>query len=106
MKLTQRQIELLDFCEDAKLVDEIAARFQIHTRSVYPYLRRLIKGGLIKAESGYKNDKRQSVKRFIAIKSAIDANVGHDSNDPDLSNINMDFVRAAHNPFRLGAHHG
>jgi predicted transcriptional regulator len=106
MTLTTRQIEMIEFCEEPKLVQEIAERFEINTRSVYPYLRRLINDGFIKSESGYVNLKGKAFKFFVSIKSASDAHLMKDVHQVDEEKINMDFVRAAHNPFNLGARHG
>lgn len=106
IKLTPRQIEVIEFCEDPKLVEEIAERFQIHTRSVYPCLRSLIIGGFIKAESGHMNAQRKSVKIFYSIKSADQSSLNHEDALYGIKKINMDFVRSAHNPFNLGVRHG
>jgi DNA-binding MarR family transcriptional regulator len=106
MKLTQRQIEFIEFCEEPKFVEQISERFQIQLNSVYPHLRRLVKNGFIKSESGYMNQNKRSVKLFISVKSAFDAQLTQHEHEIDTSSINMDFVRAAHNPFNIGAHHG
>lgn len=105
MNLTKRQVEMIEFCEDPKLVSEIAARFQINERSVYPYLRRLINGGFIKPETGYMNEKRRTVKLFVSIVPVEKIHLGQ-SDLVDEKKINMDFVKVAHNPFNLGVRHG
>ena len=105
LKLTKRHFEILEFCEVPRLSTEIAQRFGILLSSAYPYLSGLRRHGYLSATAGKKSGKGIAITHYAALQpgEAVQVKGSHIVNAPvDMSMWNMDFMKAAHNPFRIG----
>lgn len=103
MKLTTRQLEILDFCEEPKLAVEIAAYLDLNISSIYKYMTALTKSGLLKTMYAG-SDQYGGTKLFFTAQD-IEENF-REISFPEFSLFNLDFIRVAHNPFNIGVQHG
>lgn len=102
-KLTDRQIQVLAYCSVPRRALEVADHLGILLSSVYPYLANLIRKGLL--SSGPSTGQVYKLKTFrtLQLGEATVAKAGSKASTPveESPTLNMDFIRAAHNPFGL-----
>ena len=104
MKLTERQIQILDFCEKPKLAKEIAKFLDLQVGSIYKYMNALVKSEYL--NTMIDEDKKIVTKLFYTDLDLFKSISYEAISMPDKNTYNMDFIRAAHNPFNLGLQHG
>ena len=105
MKLTDRQLEILEFCEKPRIANEIAVHLNLKINSIYKYMFDLSKEGYLKTKSAGKGTPH-GTKLFFVNPELNHLDSLRALTFPELSSTNMDFVRAAHNPFNLWVRHG
>lgn len=106
LKLTKRHFEILEFCEEPRLVSEIAERFGIKVESAYPYLSGLVRHGHLSNQDGPTNPRGNVMKLFFALQpgdAAVAISQPKVRMNEDRTVWNMDFMKAAHNPFGIAA---
>ncbi len=105
LKLTKRHFEILKFCEEPRLVAEIAEHFGFKTESAYSYLSGLVRHGHLSNQDGPVNSHGNILKVFFALQpddavSAISQPKVREMIEA-VPRYNTDFMKAAHNPFNL-----
>lgn len=104
MKLTERQIQILEFCEKPKFAKEIAKYLELEVGSIYKYMTALVKSEYLKTKIA--EDKKMVTKLFYTDLELFKTISYEAISMPEINTYNMDFIRAAHNPFNLVANHG
>lgn len=100
MNLTDRQIQILEFCEEPKLAKEIARYLDLQVASIYKYMTALVKSEYLKTKSA--KGKKSGTKLFYTDQDLISSGSYKAIGLPEVNTYNMDFIRAAHNPFCIG----
>ena len=100
MKLTDRQIEILEFCEKPRIAKEIAEYLNLQVNSIYKYMFDLTKDGYLKTRSAGA-DKPSGTKLFVTNQDSKIFNELKSTTCSDYVNVNLEFIKAAHNPFGI-----